>query len=405
MTTVTVGSGQQFTSIQAAVDANPQGTTFNILPGTYHESITPKTGDIFNGAGMGSTILDGQNTLGTGFGGSANNVTITGMTIKNFMTEGITLQTWTNTGWTMDHVEIAFCTDGIRMGTNTTFENGSIHDIAYHPMHLTGNGMAMSNSVVVNNDIYNNNTSHTSPFGTTADAGLKYNGGGNDIFANNRIHDNYGNGLWFDSNHQGAQIYGNEIYNNGPGAAVAIEIDMPQTTATPIYSIHDNYIHNNDGGIGIANSGNVEIYNNALSGNTGYQIEFFDEGNRGNAVNGLPMLNENISVHNNWIAYSSGVLGGNDSGYNHWHSQNNAINNNAYYLPTGAAALSTTGRCSTKPVGRRMGKMPSRHSRITVVRYRRASGRAADIRARRQSRLPQLLLRYLHLPPRRTVRP
>lgn len=53
---VTVPAGA---SIQAAVEANPDGTTFQLEPGTYRtQQVTPRPGDVFQGAGT-DTVLNG----------------------------------------------------------------------------------------------------------------------------------------------------------------------------------------------------------------------------------------------------------------------------------------------------------------------------------------------------------
>lgn len=51
-------------SIQTAVNANPDGTTFFLEAGVHRlQEVIPKPGNVFNGAGQGSTIIRGSNQL------------------------------------------------------------------------------------------------------------------------------------------------------------------------------------------------------------------------------------------------------------------------------------------------------------------------------------------------------
>lgn len=66
------------TSIQAAVDANPAGTTFRLGPGLFQgQGVTPKAGDVFEGAGV-ATVLDGSTTL-TGWAPDGRTWSVSGL--------------------------------------------------------------------------------------------------------------------------------------------------------------------------------------------------------------------------------------------------------------------------------------------------------------------------------------
>lgn len=61
LTGVAVNPGDD---IQALITANPTNTTFVLASGTYRlQSLTPKNGDIFTGAGVGLTVLRGANAV------------------------------------------------------------------------------------------------------------------------------------------------------------------------------------------------------------------------------------------------------------------------------------------------------------------------------------------------------
>ena len=351
MSTITVGQGQQFTSIQAAVDANPAGTTFNILAGTYNESISPKNGDVFNGAGVGQTVLNGQNSLADGFWGptagvgnpGAQNVTISGMTIENFTDMGIREGSVENNGWVITNNEIAFNGgEGINFGNGDIFKNNIVHDNQLNGLEEVWS----QNLTISDNLIYNNNLSHSDPWTATSDTGgTKFNGGGSFTITNNKIYGNYGPALWFDNGVHNVTISGNEIFNTTNGPGIDVEINLPQgsNTATD-FVIHDNFIHDNDGaGVLLLNSGNVETYNNTFANNSVAAYVIGDEGNRGTASNSLPYLNENDSFHNNRVATTTLAVMNYDAGSNNWKAQNNTFSGNTYYLPSGAAAFSDNG--------------------------------------------------------------
>jgi Right handed beta helix region len=350
--TVAVGPGQQFTSIQAAVSANPAGTSFDILAGTYNESISPKNGDVFDGAGVGQTILNGQNTLADGFWGptagvgnpnGAQNVTINGMTIENFTDMGIREGSVENIGWVTTNNEIAFNGgQGINFGNGDIFENNIVHDNQLNGLHEVWSQILTIN----NNVIYNNNLSHSDPWTATSDTGgTKFDGGGSFTITNNKIYGNYGPALWFDNEVHTVTISRNEISNTTNGPGIDVEINLPQgSNAGPDFLIHDNYIHDNAGaGVLLLNSGNVETYNNAFANNRLAAYVIGDEGNRGPASNGLPYLNENDGFHNNRVATTTLAVNNYDSGFNAWKAQNNKFSADTYYLSGGASAFGDNG--------------------------------------------------------------
>lgn len=345
--------------IQNAVNANPAGTTFCLAAGIYHEHVTPNNNDTFIGVGIGQTILDGQNSLSNGFGGNGDphfGVTVSQMTIQNYTDSAIRFGC-VNPAYTITYNEISSNNYGIETcGNGGIIQNNLIHDNAVNGIDCVNH----TNLIIDNNDMYHNDPSQTSASTSTGQASNVKCINGSYTFTNNKIHDSWNNGLWFDLGTTGTTISGNEIYNmkqgciNGPcggGTAIAFEVTQPywNTTSSPKFYVHDNYIHDNDnGGIGIANSGNIEIYNNsfannATSVNTGAALELFDEGYRTDLSYcvSIGCLDNNNSFHDNFVAVPAGQLAlyasdGGTPGAN-WKENNNTFANNIYYLSGGSA--------------------------------------------------------------------
>jgi hypothetical protein len=361
--------------IQNAVKANPAGTTFCLAAGTYHEQVIPNDNDTFIGAGIGQTIIDGQSNLSEAFGQTGGgdphvNVTISYMTMKN-QTESAVRFGCISPAWTITNSEIAFISSGVgaiaTCGNGGLIQNNLIHDASVIALNCVNH----TNLVVNNNDFYNNNSSQTSPNSVTGYASnIRCITGGGYQFTNNRMHDSWGNALWFDARSTGGIISGNEAYNIhqacvggngcGGGSAFAFEVVLPGTSTTPNWHVHDNYIHDNAaGGVQDFNSGNVEVYNNAFvnsASQTAAAYQFFDEGYRSDqnelgacttGPNGCIPINN--SFHNNYIAVPSGqfAFSGFDGGTTtangapanaNWAQDNNTWTSNTYYLSSSGAA-------------------------------------------------------------------
>jgi len=130
--------------------------------------------------------------------------------------------------------------------------------------------------VIENSEIAFNNTRQLSVIGDAG--GAKFSGGTRGmIVRHNDVHDNYGSGLWWDTNSRNATVYGNRIYNNR-NCGILYEMSFGGT------KIHHNTLINNAMGadtvdwmlnvqLSIASSdgsrggrGGIEIFANTIGG-------------------------------------------------------------------------------------------------------------------------------------------
>jgi hypothetical protein len=355
--------------INNAINAYPTGTTFCLAAGTYNEAVSPKTGDILWGAGIGQTIIDSGNTKTIGIEGFTNvaqNVTVKFLTVRNYTQYGIRANAAMPTvdGWLVDTVEVASIGSsssgtgfGIWLGGNMTVQNSLIHDNwmdafrTVEAMSPAGDGTTIT---IKNNDIYNNLLSSETPFCCSFDKGDKMTPAYNVTMQNNKCHDQ-SSCIWFDSWSAIVTIDSNEFYNctnkspaTRSGAGAFFEITYPQSSTTSrINNFTNNYVHDCVRyGVVYSNAGNGNITGNAFAniGTTsdGFALYLGDiHGNDVNCPTGSGTCTfRNVTVSGNFIAAGSsngpaitGVDGHGASGSG-WKANNNSYDNNTYYLPS-----------------------------------------------------------------------
>ena len=265
-------------NIQAAVNANPTGTTFILKAGTHvRQSVIPKSGDRF--FGEAGTVLDGQNVAKYAFAKGAppypSNVTIHGLKITRYApnTQTGTIEAGgyfpneATNGWVIDSNEVSYNAEyGIRIGNNTQITNNVVH----HSLRLNVAGSG-NNTLIANNEIAFGN--YQSKYSTNFEAGgTKFCYSDGVTVRGNYVHDNMGVGIHFDENNIRTTIENNNIVHNG-SEGIAIEISY--TTV-----IRNNTVTNNgwfdprnrytwlwNAGIGVHASPDVEVYGNVVSGN------------------------------------------------------------------------------------------------------------------------------------------
>jgi hypothetical protein len=323
--------------IQAMTNFFAQGTTFCIQAGVHsiREPIYPKTNNIY--VGENGAILDGSQwqttntTLGafTGKGRSISYVTIRNLVIRNMPGFGIATAYAANSHWTIDHNELSGSRIGLSFPDYSIVTNNFIH----HNAQYGYNGYRATGSVIQNNEISFNSTCNCYP----GDGGAsKLVGTTNDSVIGNYIHDNGGNGIWFDTDNTGVLIEGNTVnVNMKYGKAISME----QNNGTAI--IRNNTITVSSGGevaVRLNNSSNVQVYNNTVtmastSGGGAIHI-FFDASRTGYDTKNNRVTNNTITLQGS-ATVTAGVTCANLTNCSpYWTTKGNLFQGNTYRVPT-----------------------------------------------------------------------
>jgi parallel beta-helix repeat protein len=133
------------------------------------------------------------------------------------------------------------------------------------------------------------------------------------IVRGNEVHDNYGSGLWWDTNSRNAKVYGNRIYDNR-NWGVFWEASYGGA------KIHDNTLINNGVGDGTLNWGaNVQLLVSNSDGSVGGGIEIYENRISGTAI-AIGLLNHTegrpgtrqVYIHDNLMTLraNSALVGG-----------------------------------------------------------------------------------------------
>jgi hypothetical protein len=355
---VTVGAGQQFSTLTAALAANPAGTTYLVAAGTHTDAnLAVKSGDTIIGvAGATACVFNGgggtteRHFTSPAVGTSA--VTIRGLTITNYVDNptpnlftGVfhTRPDRNTTRWTIENCVINNNRGaGIDTSDFMTITNNVIHSNTL--LGIRG-GLSAADVWIEGNHIYNNNTDQSSPHGSTAFASaIKLFRNARVTIKDNNIHENYGFGIWFDFDWHHVVITGNEIWgqrgvasdaadSTRKGVGIYLECGLVGGSAKT-NSVTNNYLHDGVDGMIIANSSDLVVANNRIRA-TRRPIHLFETDRGTSPVNGALIITSNVAVTANQIAYPTGQIEAEDrNGFGDWEVQNVLWRNNSYYLAT-----------------------------------------------------------------------
>jgi parallel beta-helix repeat protein len=265
------------------VNANPAGTAFCLQAGAHNviSAVTPKTGDSFTGAFGAIVDASGWSTTDTTQGVfRARNQNIDDVTIRNLVIRNcpgaVNAYRDHSDGWIIDHNEIVGCRSGIQHGNFFSIHHNYIH----HNWQYGISGYRSTGSLIEENEFAFNAARRAEFPGDSANS--KWAMVTNTTVRGNYVHDNNGNGIWFDGWHSGILIEDNVVRNN-VGNGIFSEIGG-QTV------IRNNVVAGSHRGIYISESHDTEIYGNRIE-STDRAVALFQDGNR---------ISEN-DLYNNFI--------------------------------------------------------------------------------------------------------
>jgi parallel beta-helix repeat protein len=332
-------------SWQAKVNASPAGTIFCIAAGTHHrQTVVPKSGNQFWGAGVRQSIMDGDSATTYAFRAPntpyPSNVQIRNLVIKRYVPAlqaapvmaGAGSKSNATRGWVIADNEITRNGGGgIRIGTKTQVLRNNVH----HNWQIGISGVGDSTLVEGNEIAYNNYLKGVS-YGWEA-GGTKFVKTRGLVVRNNYVHHNWGPGLWTDIDNINTLIEGNRVIANAnQGIFHEISYAAVIRNNTAQGNGFDRCCWLMGAGILVAASPNVEIYGNTVSGN--FNGIGAIQQNRGSGAYG-PHLVQNLHVHDNTVNVAAGGRSGvaRDYGDNSiFTSWNNRFVHNTYSLGTNA---------------------------------------------------------------------
>ena len=214
-------------------------TTYWFAPGTHtlgtgqYSQIVPADGDAFIGAP--GAILDGRGDNHYAFAGGASNVTIKYLTIQDFGNgssattpsganggQGV-VNNGSGHGWVMKYLTVQHNAGaGVFVGTDDILSYSCLRDNGEYGFQGIGHDrgqFSATHLTIDHNEVAGNNTwnweskepgcgcSGADKFWNVADVSL----------TDNYIHNNYGTGIWADTNNANFDVEGNYVSNNQDG--------------------------------------------------------------------------------------------------------------------------------------------------------------------------------------------
>jgi Right handed beta helix region len=265
----------------------PGSTTFTIKDGAYKLSgrVNADSGDTFKGVysdGTRPTIDANGATMAFDVAGT-NAVTIRGLDVSG-----------TGGG---DWCEPE-CGSAIKGGTNLHVLNVRLHHNPNQGIGASGDGLLLENSRIDHNGSYS--FTGLDDFGTepTSSAGVKTFSSA--TFRNNKIHDNYWNGLWCDGFAGPIIATGNNIYDNGKTGIHYETCRGPGSKIKNNTVTHNGYLNEDvpstRAGIVLQNPQSVEVAYNTIRENRGRGIHVADT-DRG--TSDQPIFG--VKIHHNYF--------------------------------------------------------------------------------------------------------
>jgi Right handed beta helix region len=276
--------------LRRLIDSHHRRSTFCFASGVYQLSGTVSTGSKFPRLDLrAGAVIDGQNGAFVGINGAdapgdQRGTVILGGVFQHFGNEAapnwvspVTVsRNWVVVGSEFKdnfNAGLAIQGDGARVSRVNTHHNGRYGLVVGR---ACADCPGPAGVLIEDSEIAFNNTRQLSVLDDAG--GTKFSGGTRGmIVRHNDVHDNYGSGLWWDTNNRNAKVYGNRIYDNR-NCGILYEMSLGGT------KIHHNVLIDNAMGAGtvdwmlnvqlsIASSdgsrggrGGIEIYANRIGG-------------------------------------------------------------------------------------------------------------------------------------------
>lgn len=226
---------------------------------------------------------------------------------------------------------------GVQGSDGAIVKNNFIHDNGQEG--VTAN--FASNATFDGNEISHNNYAH---YDTNWEGGgSKFWSTTNLVVRNNYVHDNFGNGLWTDTDNVNTLYEGNTVTNNYL-TGILHEISYNATIRNNISK--DNAVAATttlSGQIVAYSSSHVEVYGNTIESNAfNSQAIMLIQEDRGPGILGEHYSHDNY-IHDNTTTLLAGATGdssamtGMASFDSYWPSANNVFDYNTYYVPDPSA--------------------------------------------------------------------
>ena len=334
------------------MSAHPANTTFCLAAGTYvAQSVgVPQEGDRFIGA-LGA-ILDGQNTTTIAFSGTAPNVVVQNLVIKNYTAPAQQAPVAGGPGWIIpkqrDHGQRRRC--GVA-APNPTASRSSQNLHVHHNLqegYCRGGGTIASNILLSSNEFaFNNYTDAYDPgWGSGRRASWHFHRrrrGGAQLLARQL----WPRGLWTDVDNMDTTYAYNLVENNATVGSSTRSVTTPSSKATssgttesrrtcPAWLWCAGIQNGRTSGVPSTRRDQVEVVGNTVVSSTagGDNGIALIQQNRGSGPYGLHLV-QNVWVHDNVVDMSAGGASGgvedisDDSIFT---SRNNRFDKNGYTL-------------------------------------------------------------------------
>jgi parallel beta helix pectate lyase-like protein len=234
--TVNIAAGA---SVQSAINSGcagpcPPGTTYILAPGTYRQqSFIPQAGDQFICDPQGGTVFDGERNV---LEAMHFNVAVPGILFRSCVFTGygyvagvsapecITGAVTGANGWFFYDVQFINngCT-GLQAGGGTVIVGGKADNNGHAGVKCFGPSINISGMEIAGNNWKKDSGSNDA-------AGLKCTGMSFGVFNNLNVHDNLGNGLWFDISANNILVENSTVVRNtspnGGGVGIDCEISV-----------------------------------------------------------------------------------------------------------------------------------------------------------------------------------